>query len=235
MLKDILQVALTALCSIVALWLLTRLMGHKQVSQMTMFDYVNGITIGSIAAEMASELEDPVRPLTAMVVYAAAELLISLWTRHSLKARKVFAGKPLVLLDGDVLYRENLKRAKLDLSEFLTYARIAGYFDLNQVQTAVFENNGQISFQPKSTDRPATPADLSLQPRQELLQLPIVLDGQVLPRNLQQVGRDEIWLRRELSKQGYKDPKEVFLAMTDNGTQLTAFPISTNKKPRQPQ
>ena len=235
MLEDILQVALTALCSIAALWLLTRLMGRKQVSQMTMFDYVNGITIGSIAAEMASELEDPVRPLTAMVVYAVVTLLISLWTSHSLKARTVFTGKPLVLLDKGILYRKNLKRAKLDLSEFLTYARIAGFFDLNQIQTAVFEHNGQISFLPKSADRPATPADLSVQPQQELLQLPVVLDGQVLPQNLRQVGKDEIWLRRELRRLGYKDSKEVFLAMTDSGAQLTAFPMAAKKEPRQPQ
>ena len=125
--------ALTSAASIVVLFLLTKLMGSKQVSQMTMFDYVVGITIGSSAAELATELEAPVRPLVAMVVYGAAAVLISLVTSKSIRARSIFTGKPLVLLEDGVIYRKNLEKARLDLSEFLTYCRIGGWFDLNQL------------------------------------------------------------------------------------------------------
>ena len=161
---------LTTLLSIGVLFLLTKLMGAKQVSQMTMFDYVVGITIGSAAAELATELETPTKPLTALIVYGIVAVCISLLTSKSLKARSVVTGKPLILLEDGVIYRENLKKAKLDLNEFLTYCRIGGWFDLNQLQTAVFEHNGTVSFLPKEADRPATPTDLNLNPKQSQVQ-----------------------------------------------------------------
>lgn len=157
---------LTTLLSIAVLFLLEKMMGSKQVSQMTMFDYAIGITIGSIAAELATELEEPARPLTALVVYGIAAVGISVLTSKSLKARAVVTGKPLVLLENGVIYRDNLKKARLDLSEFLTYCRIGGWFDLNQLQAAVLEHNGAVSFLPKEKDRPATPTDLDLSPKQ---------------------------------------------------------------------
>lgn len=115
-LDQIWMTSLTTLLSIAVLFLLAKLMGNKQVSQMTMFDYVVGITIGSSAAELATELENPAKPLIAMLLYVVADVLISLLTSKSLKARAVITGKPLVLLENGVIDRENLKKARLDLS-----------------------------------------------------------------------------------------------------------------------
>ena len=112
LLKNIGLVSLTTLLSIVVLFLLTKLMGAKQVSQMTMFDYVEGITIGSVAAELATDLDAPLNTLTALVIYGLAAVGISLWTSHSLTARRVFTGKPLVLLEDGVIYRDNLKKGE---------------------------------------------------------------------------------------------------------------------------
>ena len=141
---DLLRVAVTSLVSLAALFLLTKLMGNKQVSQMNLFDYIIGITIGSIAAEMATELDTPENSLLAMVVYAVVAVCISLLTNKSLAARRIMTGKPLVLMDGGIIYRENLKKAKMDLGEFLMYCRIGGYFDLSQIQTALLEHNGDV-------------------------------------------------------------------------------------------
>ena len=141
--------ALSSLLSIAVLFLLAKLMGTKQVSQMTMFDYAVGITIGSVAAELATELEEPAKPLTALILYGVVAFLISILTNKSVKARAVVTGKPLVLLENGVIYRQNLKKARLDLNEFLTYCRIGGWFDLNQLQSAVLEHNGVVSFLPK--------------------------------------------------------------------------------------
>ena len=217
--------ALTSAASIVVLFLLTKLMGSKQVSQMTMFDYVVGITIGSSAAELATELEAPVRPLVAMVVYGAAAVLISLVTSKSIQARSIFTGKPLVLLEDGVIYRKNLEKARLDLSEFLTYCRIGGWFDLNQLQAAVLEHNGVVSFLPREQDRPATPADLDLSPRQSQVQVPFVMDGRLLEENVRLAGKEASWVRRGLLRQGYRDEGEVFLALWDGGEKLTVFPM----------
>ncbi len=224
------QTALAALVSIVVLFLLTKLMGVRQVSQMTMFDYVEGITIGSVAAELATELEEPLRPLTALIVYGAAAVAISLLTNKLLRARAVVTGKPLVLLENGVIYRENLKRARLDLNEFLTYCRIGGWFDLNQLQSAVLEHNGVVSFLPKEANRPATPTDLNLDPRQSRRQTPFIMDGRLLEENIRSAGKEIPWVRRSLVRQGYRDEKDVLLALWDGGERLTVFPIRTDKK-----
>lgn len=220
---------LTALLSIAVMFLLTKLMGTKQVSQMTMFDYITGITVGSIAAELATELEEPVKPLTAMVVYGLVAVLISIATCKSIKLRSWITGKPLVLLENGVIYRRNLKKAKLDLSEFLTYCRIGGWFDLSQLQTAVLEHNGSVSFLPKEKDRPATPTDLGLSPKQSNLQTPFVMDGQLLRDNIHQAGKEESWVQQSLLRQGYQNEREVFLAVWDGNDKLTVFPMSEKK------
>lgn len=232
MLLELGQTLLATLGSIAVLFLLTRMMGSRQVSQMTMFDYAIGITFGSIAAELATELETPLRPLAAMVIYGLVAVGIAALTNHSLKARRLMTGKPLVLLEGGVIYRENLKKARLDLSEFLTYCRIGGWFDLNQLQAAVLEHNGVVSFLPKETDRPATPADLELNPKQARLQVPFVMDGALLPDNIRQAGKQESWVHRSLLRQGYKDEGEVLLALWDGGEKLTVFPMEPPGQPK---
>lgn len=233
-LMEILQsagmICLTTLLSILALFLLTKLMGAKQVSQMTMFDYVTGITIGSIAAELATELEEPHKPLTGLIVYGLVAVLISVLCCKSLKVRSVITGRPLILLEDGVIYRKNLKKAKLDLNEFLTYCRIGGWFDLSQLQTAVFEPNGTISFLPREVDRPATPADLNKNPSQSQVQTPFVMDGRLLHGNVRQSGKEDEWVRRALLRQGYRDEREVFLALWGGGEDLTVFPIDPGKK-----
>ena len=221
--------ALSSFLSIAVLFLLAKLMGTKQVSQMTMFDYVVGITIGSIAAELATELEEPLRPLTALIVYGVTAFVISILTNKFLKVRSIVTGKPLVLLENGVIYRENLKKARLDLNEFLTYCRIGGWFDLNQLQSAVLEHNGVVSFLPKETDRPATPMDLHLDPKQSQVQTPFVMDGKLLPDNIHQAGKEEAWVHRALLRQGYKDESGVLLALWGGGEKLTVFPMDPPK------
>ena len=225
LLNQIGMTGLTTLLSIVVIFLLAKLMGTKQVSQMTMFDYVVGITIGSIAAELATELEYPAKPLTALILYGVIAVLISVLTNKSIRVRTMVTGKPLILLENGVIYRENLKKARLDLNEFLTYCRIGGWFDLNQLQSAVLEHNGVVSFLPKETDRPATPTDLNLNPRQSQVQVPFVMDGVLLADNIQQAGKEESWVQRSLLRQGYKDEQNVLLALWDGGEKLTVFPM----------
>ena len=224
------QVALTTLLSIAVIFLLEKLMGTKQVSQMTMFDYVVGITIGSIAAELATELEEPVKPLTALILYGLVAVSISVLTSKSIRARSLVTGKPLVLLENGIIYRENLKKARLDLNEFLTYCRIGGWFDLNQLQAAVLEHNGVVSFLPKETDRPATPTDLNMNPKQSLVQTPFVMDGVLLSENIKKAGKEESWVHRGLLRQGYQDEKDVLLALWDGGEKLTVFPMEPKPK-----
>lgn len=109
---------------------------------------ISAITIGSIAAEMATELEEPWKPLTAMVIYGGATLLLSIIANKFPRTRKYLNGTPTILMDHGKLYHENLKKAKLGLSEFMVMCRQQGYFDLTNIQTAVFEYSGSMAVIP---------------------------------------------------------------------------------------
>ncbi len=220
---DILKIIITSAVSLLVLFLLTKLMGSKQVSQLNMFDYIIGISIGSIAAEMATELDTPINSLTAMIVYGVIAAAVSLVSQKSLKARKVLSGKPLVLLDNGKLYRKNMKKARMDINDFLMQCRSQGYFDLSQIQTAVMEFNGRMSILPVSTNRPLTPQDMKLAPEQEYMTTAVIADGVIVEDNLKHTGNNYIWLKKQLSEQGYKAPEDVFLAMCDNNNKLTVF------------
>lgn len=220
---DFLSVCATALCSAVVLFLLTKIMGHKQIAQLDFFDYVTGITIGSIAAEMATELEQPWKPLTAMVIYSSVTLLLSILSGKFPQMRKYLNGSPTILMNNGKLYRQNMKKAKLELSEFMVMCRQQGYFDLNDIQTAVFEFNGKLSILPVSNKRPANPQDLMLFPEQEYIQTEVIMDGRILGENLKKMGLDSKWLQIQLTERGYKRPQEVFLALCDKNNKLTIF------------
>ena len=115
--------------SVIFLFILTKLMGNKEMSQLSMFDYIIGITIGSIAAEMSTALEDDfMQPVIAMAVYAIVSIIISILSYKSIKVRRIISGNSLILLDNGELYHDNLKKAKLDLNEFLMQCRTARLF-----------------------------------------------------------------------------------------------------------
>lgn len=221
---EILKIILLSSSSLIILFALTKLMGNKEISQLSMFDYIIGITIGSIAAEMATALEsDFTQPLVAMVVYALITVIISFINSKSLKLRKIITGDALVLYDNGRLYRNNFKKAKLDLSEFLMLCRTSGYFKLSDLETVLLEPNGKLSFLPVSNKRPVTPTDLNLDFPNEKLSVNVIMDGKLLRPNLLKTGNDEIWLQKQLNSQGFNDINDIFLATCDSDNNLSVF------------
>ena len=210
---DIIKVILTALLSVVALFVITKIMGHKQVSQLDFFDYVSGITIGSIGAELATELEEPYKPLIALCVWGGASLILNLIAHKLPKTRKYINGTPTILLNEGKLYRKNLKKAKLDLSEFLLLCREQGYFDLDEIQTAVFEHNGKLSVLPKAANRPVTSDDLKITVKAMHIGVEVIMDGRIMDDNLGRAGRDANWLEKKLKAEGFKSASEIFLGI----------------------
>ncbi len=217
------KVILTAFLSVAALFISAKIMGHKQMSQLDFFDYITGITIGSIAAELATEIEKPWEPLIAIVVYCFSTMLLGILTSKFPKTRKYINGTPTILMNNGKLYRANMKKAKLDLSEFMVLCRQEGYFNLNDIQTAIFEFNGRLTVLPKSTKRPINPEDMNLQPQSESISTEIIMDGRILEENLKRMGLDRVWLQKQMNEQGYKNEKEIFLGICDDGNKLTLF------------
>lgn len=220
---EMIKVLLTSLLSVAALFAMAKIMGHKQISQLDFFDYISGITIGSIAAELATELEEPLKPLIAVAVYGTVAVLLSRITGLFPKTRKYINGTPTILMNNGKIYRKNLKKAKLDLSEFMVMCRQQGYFNLSDIQTAVFEFNGKLSILPVSRKRPANPEDLNLSPAPEYIRTEVIMDGRILDENLKRMGLDDKWLHKQLTAQGYGKPQDVFLALCDENNSLTVF------------
>lgn len=222
---EILKVILASLFSAALLFIIAKIIGHKQVAQLEFFDYVTGITIGSIAAELATTLESPWwKPLLSMLMFGAVTVLLSLLTRKFPRSRKVINGTPTIVMNGGKLYRKNMKKAKLELSEFLLLCRQEGYFNLDDIETAVFEYNGKLSILPVSTKRPINPEDMKLNPKPEHIGTEVIMDGRIIGGNLKRKGLNEEWLKKELDKQGYKKAAEIFLGICREN-ELTLYPV----------
>lgn len=220
---EFLKLILCSLLSVGAMFLIAKVMGHKQVAQLDFFDYITGITIGSIAAELATELDEPWKPLVAMVVYGAASITLSVITQRLPRLRKFINGTPTIIMDNGKIYRKNLKKAKLDLGEFMLMCREKGFFDLRDIKTAVFEHNGKLTILPRSQRRPLTPEDVGIVPIEEKIGVEVIMDGRVLGENLHRLGFDEVWLSRQLKAQGFHDAKDIFLGVYSCDGELSLY------------
>ena len=158
-----------------------------------------------------------------MLVYGAIAVIINVLMNKIPRTRKFINGTPTIIMNNGKLYRKNMKKAKLDLSEFMVMCRQEGFFNLNDIQTAIFEYNGRLTILPLSTKRPANPLDMNIIPEPEPISTEVIMDGAVLTENLNRLGLDKNWLKNELKVQGIKSEKQVFLALCDNNNQLTVF------------
>lgn len=217
------RIVLTTLLSVITLFLLAKLVGNRQMSQLSMFDYINGITIGSIAAELATDLENWHQSLTALILYGLITFTIDYLCDKSIKLRRIIEGHSIIIYDKGLLYEKNLTRSHMDVDEFLTLCRCQGYFDLQDIQTAIIEPNGKISILPKATKRPATPEDLGLNPTQDYPLASVIIDGKIIYGNLSSTGTNEIWLKKQLHANGVSDIETVMLATCSMDHKLSIY------------
>ena len=215
-----LSAALKSVFSLAALFLLTKIIGRRQVSQLSLFDYVNGISFGSIAAEIAisKNSEDALVGFVAMVVYTAVAIAFDLASNRSIKLRRFLEGVPLVLVENGKIYERNFSRAKIDLNEFLMSCRKEGFFDLADVHTAIFEPNGMISILPKSAALPAELRHIGVSQPDAGVPAVAVIDGKIMAKNLRNIGYDERRIKNALKEKNI-DISDVFYAScTCDGT-----------------
>ena len=232
---ELIKVVLSSVLSIAAIFILTKLIGNKQLSEAHIFDYINGITVGSIAAEMATSLENDVfKPLVAMVVYTIFVIAISYLDRKSLRLRRIFSGKSLVLYDSGKLYYDNFKKTGIDINEFLVSCRLNGYFDLNEIHTAIFETNGKISFLPNELNRSLQPKDTNLIVSQSRIMTNLIVDGKIIEGNLQKCKKTKEWLFNNLKKQNAGNIDDIFLASYDGENKFNIYKKTNEKNNRSP-
>lgn len=217
-------VACRALISLGVLFLITKIIGKKQVSELSLFDYVISISIGNFAAEISMNIDvQLMNGIIAVLIFGFIAMVISILTMKSILLRRIVIGSPTILIENGKFVYKNLKRVKIDINDFLESARIKGYFDISNIKYALMEANGQISFLPKEEYVPATPKDLNLKPSKQGLCANVIIDGKFMLKNLGKIKKDEDWLRKQLKVKGYKSYEEILLATVDIDEKLCIF------------
>ena len=218
--QEALVVLVRSVIAFVTLFLFARVLGKQQLSEMTSFEYVLGITVGSTAASLSTDLTTKAFPhWLSLLIWTVGALGLQWAQIKSRRWAKVIDGEPVVLIQNGQILERNLRLTRLTVDELLEQLRLKGVFDISQVEFAIFEANGQVSVLRKAQHTPVTPQDLQIPTPYVGLPTELIVDGQVIHQNLKQVHLDEQWLREELGRRGLK-PEDVFLASLNTKGEL---------------
>lgn len=216
-----LVVVVRAIISFFTLLILARLLGKEQISQLTFFDYILGITIGSIASEATVDLSSRAWPhfigLVSWAVLAYLMQYISLKWRY---AAKLIEGEPVIVIMNGKILDNVLKKMKFRVSDVLELLRNQGIFDMNEVDYAILEPNGSLSVLKKPEYLPVTRQDLIIKAKPTGISTELVYDGKLIKQNLRQMNKDEKWLMNQLKKHGINDVSEAFLVLINDAGSL---------------
>ena len=228
---DALMIVPRSLFSLIALFLITKLIGRKQVSELSLFDYVIGISIGNFAAEMTINMDAPyMHGIIAVIVFGLSAYFVSLLSMKSIHLRRWIIGTPIVMIQNGKILEKNMKKVMIDVNDLLEQCRAAGYFDLNEIEFAIMEANGKISILPVSEYKPLTPKDMKIKVNKACLCANVIIDGTIMSNNLKNMSKTEDWLKQELKVKGYHDTKNILLAILDNQEKLTIYEKNENLK-----
>lgn len=221
---ELFDVLIRAILSLITLFLVTKMLGKKQVSQLSLFDYVIGISIGNFAAEMTINLDSQeINGIVAVLVFGIVAYIVSYLTMKSIRVRRFFIGVPTLIIDNGKFIEKNLMKFKMDINDVLEQLRINGYFDISQVKYALLEANGTLSVMPKEDYRPINPSDMKLKVSKEDLCANVIIDSKIMYNNLKNIKKDEKWLNQQLKIQGYTDLSKVLLATVDINEKLNVY------------
>lgn len=218
---DIVLILIRSVFAFLVLLVLTRLMGKKQISQMTFFDYVVGITIGSIAAAVSVDRNVTMLDgIVSTLIWGIFTIMLSTIALKSYRFRKLVEGEPMILIKRGKVLENNLRKARMDATELMENLRENRVFNLADVEFAVLETNGQLSVLKKTDLEPVTPRDLKLDVKLKREPRIVIIDGNVMHRTLTSLGYTEDWLLKQVREAGANKFSEVFLAQIDEEGQI---------------
>ncbi|MGC0150739.1 DUF421 domain-containing protein, partial [Peribacillus castrilensis] len=218
---DWLDVFIRALLFLVILFLVTKLLGKKQLSQLSYFEYVVGITIGSIGAEVITGLERNISVgVIGIVTTAAISFLIGVISLKSKMVRDLVEGKGTVFIKDGKIMEDNLKKERYTTDELLELLRKKDAFQVSDVEFAVLEATGDLSVMLKKENQPLTAKDLNLVVASVKEPQTVIMDGEILDEPLATIGRSRSWLHTELEKLGVTI-ENVFLGQINSYGELT--------------
>lgn len=228
--SNFLNICFRTILVLIILFFITKMMGKKQISELNFFDYVVGITIGSIAADISLDIEkNMIAGIAALFIYGFISYIISFVSIKSILARRFFIGVPTVLVEKGKIIESGLKKSKIDVNDLLMEARENGYFNLDEIDYALMEVNGNISFLPKEKEKPVTKKDMKIKCNNEGLTVNAIIDSKYMANNMKAINKDKEWLDHELKVNGYDNYDNILLATIDNNYKVTIY--EKNVKP----
>ncbi|TSB45903.1 YetF domain-containing protein [Alkalicoccobacillus porphyridii] len=214
---ELILILIRSIISFLLLMIMARIMGKKQISQLTFFDYCVGITIGSIAATMSVDQNVKIaNGLMALLIWGLFPIILAFVSLKSMWFTKIIDGSPTILIESGEIHEKNMKKNMLSVDELMLLLREKGTFKVSDVEMAVLETNGQLSILLKSDQQPVTPHVSGIPLQQEHGPTILVMDGQLLKKGLGERGYTEEWLVNEIQKQGATNFTDVFLAQLDS-------------------
>lgn len=217
-------VLINSVASFIFLFIISKVLGKKQIAQLEFIDYAVGISLGSIAADWSIETKEPFYYyLIAMSIFFILAWLVAIIGRKSTFLKRLFKGKPSMLVyEGKVVYKQ-LKKNKIDVNDLLSMLREKNYFDINDVAYAVFEPSGKLSVLPKGEYRPPVIEDIDKSKIEKAsLNNVFIVDGVLSKSGLNEAGKDREWLFKKLNIQTKKDLKNIILAVYDEKTKVVS-------------
>ncbi|MER2060145.1 MAG: DUF421 domain-containing protein, partial [Niallia sp.] len=214
-------VVLRALLFVIVLFITTKLLGKKHISQLSLFEYIAGITLGDIAGEVILNSSLSVmHGILGIFVFAIISYLADVISLKSKTLRNVIEGTGTVLVEDGKLLEENLKKEHYTIDDFSTLLRQKDVFSLSEIEYAVLEPKGMLSVLLKKENRPITPKDLNIKVPSEKAPQTIIMDGNIVYESLTKAGKTPAWLHMELEKLGVT-LDNVFLGQVDSYGELT--------------
>lgn len=205
----------------IGLLFLTHLMGRKQLSQITFFDYVVGITVGSIAASIVVDRSiNVIDGIIATVVWCAMPIIIGYIAVKNLAFRRFVDGEPKVIIQNGTIINKNMLREKYNIGDLLMQLRDKGVFDISEVEFAILEPNGELSVLKKSQYYPVTPKDLNISTNYKGLMTELIIDGRIITQHLNTINKDTQWLQEQLKSRNINNIEDIMLAGLQTDGQL---------------
>lgn len=193
-----------------------RIMGKREISHISPFDFVVSIMIAESAV---LAIENPEKPLLAgiipVVTLVIGQILLAVLTMKNQKLRRLASGSPSIVISNGKIDQKELKRLRYNVDDLLAQLRQVNIINIHEVEFAILETSGKLSIVPKSQFRALRPKDLGVETQYEGLPATLIADGKLDIHLLKRQNLDMAWLTNELGKQGIKDYHQVFLATLD--------------------
>jgi uncharacterized membrane protein YcaP (DUF421 family) len=216
-----LHIFVRALGALIALFVLTRILGKKQISQLTFFEYVTGITLGDLAGMISTDVErNFLNGIIALSVWGFVPFFLEMLNLKSKTLRTWFEGKPTIIMKDGHILEDNLKKERYTANELLERLRIKNVFTTADVEFAMLETNGDLSVLLKKENQPLTAKHLGMKLTNEKQTETVIMDGEIQDEPLATAGKSKGWLHTELDKLGVTK-ENVFLGQADSYGELT--------------